>query len=85
MPYKMDNLNKWLTLVANIAVMAGIVFLVIEVRQNSELVRVNSFQTLTTEISDWQRMAAQPVFAQLWSDLSELGHENLNPNQKWHY
>ena len=30
----LDNLNKWLTLLANIGVVAGIVFLAIEVRQN---------------------------------------------------
>jgi hypothetical protein len=32
----MDNLNKWLTLVANIGVVAGIVFLAMELQQNTE-------------------------------------------------
>jgi len=32
----MDNLNKWLTLFANIGVIAGIFFLGIELRQNSK-------------------------------------------------
>lgn len=32
-----DRLNKWLTLLANIGVVAGIVFLAFEIRQNNEL------------------------------------------------
>jgi len=30
-----DNLNRWLTLVANLAVVAGIIFLALELRQNT--------------------------------------------------
>ena len=33
---KLDSLNKWLTLAANIGVIAGIAFLAIEVSQNTE-------------------------------------------------
>jgi len=32
-----DNLNKWLTLTANLAVVAGIIFLAFELKQNNEL------------------------------------------------
>ena len=31
-----DKINRWLTLIANISVVAGIVFLAVEVRQNTE-------------------------------------------------
>ena len=31
-----DNLNKWLTLAANLGVIAGILFLAIEIQQNNE-------------------------------------------------
>jgi len=34
-----DKLNKWLTLTANLAVVAGIVFLALELRQNNELLK----------------------------------------------
>lgn len=37
-----DRLNRWLTLVANIGVIAGIVFLAIELRQNNELLEAQS-------------------------------------------
>ena len=34
-----DRLNRWLTLVANLAVVAGIIFLGLELRQNNELLQ----------------------------------------------
>ncbi len=34
---KMDNVNTWLTLAANMGVIAGIVFLAVELQQNSEM------------------------------------------------
>ena len=40
-----DQLNRRLTLVANIAVIAGIVFLAIELNQNTASVRANAHQT----------------------------------------
>ena len=33
----MDSVNKWLTLAANFGVIAGIIFLVLELQQNNEL------------------------------------------------
>jgi hypothetical protein len=41
-----SKINDWLALVANIAVVAGIVFLAIEIRQNNELLRSESRQSL---------------------------------------
>ncbi len=34
-----DRLNRWLTLIANIAVVAGIIFLGLELRQNNEILQ----------------------------------------------
>ena len=39
-----DQLNKWLTLTANFAVVAGIIFLAVEIRQNNELLLSESRQ-----------------------------------------
>ncbi len=36
---KKHQLNEWLSLTANIAVVAGIIFLAVEIRQNNELLR----------------------------------------------
>ncbi len=42
-----DRLNRWLTLVANVAVVAGIVFLAFELRQNNELLEAQARATLS--------------------------------------
>ncbi len=42
---KMKKLNIWLTLIANIAVVAGIAFLAVEVSQNTASVRAAAYQT----------------------------------------
>ena len=34
-----DSLNKWLTLAANVGIMIGLILVVIQIRQNSDLVR----------------------------------------------
>ena len=34
---KVDNLNKWITVAANLGVIIGIIFLVVEINQNNEL------------------------------------------------
>jgi len=46
-----ENANRWLTLCANFAVVAGIVFLAFEIRQNSELLQaeVEVFQAQARE------------------------------------
>ena len=40
------KINDWLTLIANVAVVGGIVFLAIEISQNNELLRSESRKTL---------------------------------------
>jgi hypothetical protein len=40
------KINDWLALIANVAVVGGIVFLAIEISQNNELLRSESRQTL---------------------------------------
>ena len=42
-----DILNKWLTLVANIGVVAGIVFLAIELQQNTDMMRAQTRQAIS--------------------------------------
>ena len=49
----LDTLNKWLTLLANIGVIAGIIFLIIEINQNSLETRLqteSSFQSTFTTV-----------------------------------
>ena len=39
------GLNEWLTLTANFAVIAGIVFLAVELRQNTKQLELQSYQS----------------------------------------
>ena len=41
----LDSLNKWLALVANLGVIAGIFFLALETQQNSELIEMQVRQS----------------------------------------
>jgi hypothetical protein len=72
-----SKINDWLTLVANVAVVGGIVFLAIEISQNSELLRSESRQALVA--NDVASLAANfqnaDVFAKLVSE-SEMSAED---------
>jgi hypothetical protein len=72
-----SRVNDWLTLIANVAVVGGIVFLGIEIRQNNELLRSESRQALVT--NDVASLAANfqnaDVFAKLVSE-SEMSAED---------
>jgi hypothetical protein len=62
----LDLTNRWLTLFANIGVLAGIIFLVFELRQNTvatELEASSSFQNSFSEIELF--IAGNPEFAEL--------------------
>jgi len=48
----LEKLNKWLTLLANIGVLAGIIFLAIEIRQNSDAIRAQTRAQLAEEVTE---------------------------------
>ena len=50
-----DKLNRWLTLGANFGVLVGIFLLIFEIRQNSNLMRVQVEQARSDSYIDWQR------------------------------
>ena len=63
---KIERLNRWLTLAANIGVLAGILFLSFELRQNtvaSRLQAASNFQDSFSEIEFF--IARNPEFAEL--------------------
>ncbi len=62
----LDRVNRWMTLIANIAVLAGILFLAFELRQNTMTSRIqaaNDFQDSFSEIEFF--IAESPEFAEL--------------------
>jgi hypothetical protein len=61
------NPGQIATLVANLGVVAGIVFLAVELRQNNELLRAEAdFNYLQNRINNRQDVITDPEYAALW-------------------
>ena len=72
-----DRLNRWLTLGANFGVIAGILLLVYELRQNNELMGAEArYNRLIVNTENYGRMAENPDFAELW--LKAIDNEELS-------
>lgn len=73
------RVSNWLTLIANVAVVAGIIFLAVEIRQNNELLRSESRQSLiandvTSLTANFQNA---DVFAKLVSEQDMSAEDQL--------
>ena len=67
-----DQLNRWLTLGANVGVVVGIVFLAVELRQNNEnLAAQQRAVNYTGGVATWEMVATS-------SELSELLYKDFN-------
>ena len=67
-----DKINKWLTLAANTAVIAGIVFLAVELHQNSRMVQTQTRNAITESILDFQFNAEMSGLA----DIARKGNQD---------
>lgn len=54
-----DRLNKWLTLVANLAILGGLVFLALEIQQNTNAIRSATVQAATNVAREHPLMFVQ--------------------------
>ena len=54
-----DKLNKWLTLVANVAILGGLVFLALEIQQNTNAIRSTAVQELISVAREHPLMYVQ--------------------------
>ncbi len=71
-----DRLNRWLTLGANVGVLIGIVWLVVEVRQNNENLIAQSQATYHASWQDvWGMAAEDSGLAEILG--KEIGGESL--------
>jgi hypothetical protein len=62
----LDSVNRWLTLVANIGVLAGIIFLGYELQQNTVATRVEAASNFNSSFSEIELfIAGNPEFAEL--------------------
>ncbi len=52
---KMDSINRWLSLVANIGVMLGLILVAYQIRQDVELTKVQLFSDATSSRKEWNQ------------------------------
>ena len=57
----MDNnrLNRWLTLLANIGVLVGLVLLILELRQTNDAILGATYQARTETVENWDKWLAE--------------------------
>ena len=76
-----DRLNRWLTLGANIGVIAGILLLAYELQQNNELMGAEArYNRLIINTENYGRMAENPEFVELW--LKSVDNEQLSRSEQ---
>ena len=62
----LDSTNRWLTLAANIGVLAGIIFLAFELQQNTVATRLEAASNFNSSFSEIELfIAGNPEFAEL--------------------
>ena len=81
----LDNLNKWLTLVANLGVLAGIFFLAYEIRQNTDSLQSQTRATLFAGAQEelWKNMEYPDVTLNMLSTDHELSAEEKIRLDAW--
>ena len=55
----LDKYNKWLTLIANIAILGGLIFLALEIQQNTNAIRSAAIQEATNVAREHPLMFVQ--------------------------
>ena len=79
---KKIDLGQAISIVANIGVIAGIVFLAYELRQNTQAMRLNAVQFQASEEAEFNRYWTDPDIARIRVALETDGYESLTPEQK---
>ena len=72
-----DRLNRWLTLGANIGVLVGIIVLAVEIRQNSDLARLQFLDDRRTTWQQGELVVFGDSIAEVW-EKSVLNPESLS-------
>ena len=78
-----EKINTWLTLLANVGVLIGIVFLALEIQQNTEIVKAQTRDTVTQKQVEWLRdIGTDPLAIEL---LGRGMRGNLKPDEELAY
>ena len=77
-----EKLNTWLTLVANLGVVLGLVFLGIEIQQSRISTEASNYQARSTEIQEAnQNFALSDHLPEIYDKLDREGLESLDSIQ----
>ena len=64
-----DNLNRWLTLISNVAVLAGIIFLVVELQKNNLIAKAQTRTEITRASVENTRLLQDPISLSVFTKL----------------
>jgi hypothetical protein len=65
---QLSKLNEWLTLLANVGVLVGIIFLALEMRQNTDMTRAQTRDAMTEKQLDFYSVVLEnPEIAEVWT------------------
>ena len=78
----LEKLNKLLILFANFGVLVGIIFLALEIQQNTTMMRASTRDSMTQQLTEWQlAIATDPETAQLYQKGNTEGFGGLERTQ----
>ncbi|MEQ9007390.1 MAG: hypothetical protein RLP12_05865 [Ekhidna sp.] len=80
-----DKLNQLLTLIANLGVIAGILFLAIEVRQNTAMMQAQTRDSIADKLIDWQLSLGTDFYTSQAFVTGNLGAEFESTAQEISY
>ena len=76
-----EALNRWLSRTANIGVIAGIVFLAVEIRQNTDMMRAQTRSSVTGSILTLIEMERHPLLASAYK--KQASEQPLNYEEEY--
>jgi len=66
----LDNLNRWLTLISNVAVLTGIIFLAVELQQNNLIAKAQTRTEITRSSVENTRLLQDPISLSVFTKIN---------------
>ena len=76
------DLGQGLSILANVGVIIGIIFLAYELRQNTQAIKLNAVQFQASEEAEFNRLFTNPAIANVRVMLEENGYDSLSREQQ---
>ena len=79
---KKIDLGQAITILANVGVIAGIVFLAVELGQNTQAIRLTASQSMASELAEFNRGWTNPDMARIRLKIDTEGYDSLSPLER---